>query len=162
MRTLQILCFFTFLGVSLFLLPGCNSQNVVPVSGTVTIDGKPAANVRLAFRPVATDKSGTSAGYGAIGTTDANGHYEMEIISATREGKGASVGKNRVKITLIGDNTKSDSLPSLANGSPIKKSLAFPWGETEVNTTIDVPANGTNSADFALPLATGNSEEPSL
>ncbi|MDO5552574.1 MAG: hypothetical protein Q4G68_02315 [Planctomycetia bacterium] len=163
MKLSKIFYFSMLLGVSLLVLVGCNSKNIVPVSGTVTIEGKPVANVRLTFRPVATDKAGTNAGFGAIGTTDANGHYEMEIVSSTKESKGASVGQNRVKITLLSNASKTASLPSMTTGNtPTENTIpVFPWGAREVNTTIEIPAGGTSSADFALPLANENMEEPS-
>lgn len=56
---------------------GCSGRGgpavtVVPVTGTVTLDGKPLAGAAVAFVPQAGTK-----GVGAFGTTDADGRYML-------------------------------------------------------------------------------------
>ena len=60
----------------------------MPVSGTVTLDGKPLSGVMVSFIP-----TGSTRGTGAGGYTDKAGKYEL---TATHGGKGTPVGEYRV------------------------------------------------------------------
>lgn len=51
-------------------LEGCGSE-LVPVSGTVRLDGKPVAKAGILFQPV-------EGGVPASSATDAQGHFHME------------------------------------------------------------------------------------
>src|SRR5882724_2691369 len=54
-------------------------EDLVPVSGTVKIGGKPVAGIYVSFVP-----NGTTTGQGAAGVTDDEGKYELEH-NATHE-----------------------------------------------------------------------------
>jgi hypothetical protein len=70
------------------LLGGCGGGlALVPVSGVVTLDGKPVADAGVLFAPVA-------GGPPATGGTDANGAFELR----TNNRPGAVVGKHRVTV----------------------------------------------------------------
>jgi len=78
---------------------GCgDSKNfgTAPVSGRVTMDGKPLADARVGFQPEFTAAGGNQAGSDAFGVTDAEGRYSLELVLG---GQGATVGKNRVSIS---------------------------------------------------------------
>lgn len=76
--------------IALFGLSGCGSGNgVSPVSGTVTLDGQPLPDALVSFYP--------AEGRLSTGTTDSQGHYELDY---TADQKGAEVGKHTVKITV--------------------------------------------------------------
>src|SRR5690349_16003320 len=80
----------------LLLAVGCNSKaKFVPVSGKVTLDGKPLANATVSFQP---EPKGDNviAGVGSTGKTNENG--EFVLMAATGE-IGAIIGKHRVVIT---------------------------------------------------------------
>jgi hypothetical protein len=72
---------------------GCNRSDpftLVPVSGTLKIDGEPAANILVQFMP---DASRGTTGPTSSGVTDAGGHFEL---TAGDQGAGASAGSHVV------------------------------------------------------------------
>jgi hypothetical protein len=73
-------------------LPGCGPQRptLVPVSGQVTIDGKPLARGFVRFIPT----EGRPAG----GKIESDGKF---ILSTYKEGDGASLGSHRVQVTSV-------------------------------------------------------------
>src|SRR4051812_26010597 len=77
---------------------GCNSRPAVaPVSGVVTLDGKPLANAYIAFQPM----SGAGEKHlaaGSYGNTDASGAYSLRLMDSDQSG--ATVGTHRVEINL--------------------------------------------------------------
>ncbi|MBN2294871.1 MAG: hypothetical protein JXM70_20755, partial [Pirellulales bacterium] len=87
--------FFIVLGT--IVLTGCGDSGpkLVPVEGTVTLDGKPLANKSLMFVPI----DGTS-GHGAGGSTDAGGKYTLQAVvpGATRDHPGIPAGRYRVNV----------------------------------------------------------------
>jgi len=147
------------LTVPVFIL-GCGggaaneSVETAPVSGTVTMDGKPLAGATVNF---------TTEKFASSGTTDAEGKYELPT--------GAAVGDNKVfiskwkggrapsdesdvfednpeilddgQIEAIGDGTQSaqetEQLVPDTYSDPANTSLKFP-----------VSAGGTTTADFRL------------
>src|SRR2546423_891968 len=83
---------------ALSLLAGCGSTaKVAPVSGAVTLDGKPLANAHLVFQPEATGGK-TNIGVGSYGDTDAGGKYTLRLQDTDQPG--AVVGKHRVEIDI--------------------------------------------------------------
>jgi len=86
-------CLWLPLAVVSALLAGCNKSGdaLVPVSGRVLVDGKPAAGAAIVFHPV-------EAGNGThpVGQTDANGEFRLTTISS---GDGAAPGEYRVTLT---------------------------------------------------------------
>jgi hypothetical protein len=81
-------------------LQGCGAGGVrfVPVTGKVTMDGKPLAKVGVTFIPQA--KPGSEiAGDVSSGVTDDNGEYKLTAFVKGGEKEGAQVGKHKVTIT---------------------------------------------------------------
>lgn len=71
-------------------IPGCGGQSEIElgqVSGIVKYEGTPLAGVTVMFIP--------DNGRPAMGTTDAEGKYELTYI---RDERGCKVGRNRVEI----------------------------------------------------------------
>jgi hypothetical protein len=65
---------------------GCKSETpLIPVTGLLTIDGKPAANVSLQFLP--DSLGGQTSGPSAYGTTDDQGRFTLQ----THEGHTGAV-----------------------------------------------------------------------
>ena len=99
----------------LLLFAGCGSQ-YPSVSGTVSLDGKPAAGVNVLFVPVST-KENPFPGPFAEATTDENGRYTL----VTRDGsKGATPGMNVVEfysVELIQNEFQDSSLQDLIGQS---------------------------------------------
>lgn len=137
------------LAAGLFALAGCGSGGkYVPVSGTVTLDGKPLAGVMVLFQPV----GGDAGGVGSTARTDAAGWFTLEASTATAT-SGAFVGKHTVRIATVppkGSSVADDSDAAAAKG---KKAFRDPVPEkynTATTLTFDVPPGGTDKADFVL------------
>ncbi len=73
---------------------GCNSSpNIIPVEGTVLLDGKPLEGAAVLFHPKADERP-------AVGITDKRGTFHLTTRSP---GDGAHVGLNKVSITKESD-----------------------------------------------------------
>jgi hypothetical protein len=121
---------------------GCGAgTKVAPVSGVVTLDGKPLANAHVAFQPRAT--GGTmNAGTGSYAVTDADGAYKLLMADTGKPG--AVVGRHRVEINIRGETDDRD--PRLR---PPPKVLPAKYNrETELE--FDVQPGGTGTATFNL------------
>jgi hypothetical protein len=126
----------------LIALQGCGGGGVqfAPVSGKVTMDGKPLAKVSVVFIPLpkpGSDVAGDTAG----GVTDENGQYTLK--TSTRDGMrdGAQVGKHKVSISLT--ETRGEGDRSVTRQLLPKKYNDY----TEL--TADV-SSGSNQKDFDL------------
>lgn len=81
--------------------PPESDSDLVPVTGTVTLDGEPLAGATVSY-----DVARGTAGQGGTGTTDAEGKYK---ISHFRAGEGINPGEYTVSISKL----------VLSDGSPI-------------------------------------------
>ena len=131
------------LGFALVLGLGCGSGKFAPVSGTVTMNGKPLAGALVIFSPIAKEGS-IDAGPGSSGKTNDKGEYTLTSDTGRT---GALVGEHRVSVSLMNPGTgESDDRRrpgQLVNQVPVRYN-----GKTEL--TYEVPAGGTDKADFAL------------
>lgn len=140
------------LTLCLAVLCGCskgkNSYKLAPVSGVVTLDGKPLANAAVVFEPIPPERVRPEdlAAPVSTGITDANGRYEL-IVAHTGE-KGAVPGRHRVRITLAqwDDPGTSDELPKAALEQDPLPSRYNDDSELE----FVVPPEGTDKANFDL------------
>jgi hypothetical protein len=84
--------------VLLSLNAGCNNDplGLQPVTGSVTVDGKPAAGVRLVFCPVNT--SPEAMNQRPMGTTDEQGKYSLTTFVL---GDGAPPGDYKISATWL-------------------------------------------------------------
>lgn len=133
------------LGFVVVLAIGCGSKQFAPVSGKVTLNGKPLANARVMFQPVGKPDA-IEGGEGSAGKTNEKGEFTLK--SSTGK-NGAMIGTHQVSISAldsqVGDHDtrpprggwpQADKVPSRYNG---KSELTFP-----------VPSSGTSTADFDL------------
>jgi hypothetical protein len=127
--------------LALPLLVGCGSGKTAPVSGRVTLNGKPLVNASVTFAPVG-EKGSQEPGPSSAGKTDADGRYTLELIGG-QGGSGAVVGKHKVRIALQGELPTSEDRPETLKQLPLKYN-----GQTTLE--FDVPAKGTDAADFDL------------
>ena len=89
------------LAVSALCLAGCSDGlKLVPVTGTVTLDGLPLEGAKVVFRPV--------QGRLSAGTTDAEGRYTLRY---TDEKAGALPGEHAVQIATVADDEESSAPP---------------------------------------------------
>jgi hypothetical protein len=121
------------------LLAGCSSKTP-PVSGRITLNGKPLAKASVTFAPVAT-KGEQEPGPSSAGITDENGRYSLTLIG--QSGRGAMIGKHKVMIALQQEIDTADDTPVKLKQLPLKYN-----GQTTLE--FDVPAGGTDKADFDL------------
>jgi len=127
----------TFLGMILLSGMGCGGSgySLVPVSGIVTIKGKPLANAQVQFSPPK-DQPGPLS----VGKTDAQGHFELTTLDDHRTG--AVPGKHQVRITTAqstGDDERAIFSKELVPPKYRNGSYSF-----------EVPQEGTEKADIDI------------
>jgi hypothetical protein len=122
---------------------GCGSKEkfpLAPVSGQVTLNGNPLPNVSVTFQPAGTDQ--IDAGSGSFGKTDQDGRFTLELV--TTGSPGAVVGSHRVTIaTPQPEGSEQDDSNQWKDPIPAKYNTA-------TTLTFEVPAEGTDKADFPL------------
>ena len=123
---------------------GCNTSpfTIVPVSGTVLLDGQPLAGGVINFQPIVTG-SATNSGPGSTARIDPEGHYSLSTMAGQQ---GAVVGKHRVKIYSF--SAESDKA-STGQSAPRREQVPARYNYRS-DVTFDVPAQGTDKADFSI------------
>ena len=130
--------------VLLILLSGCGSGNVAPVSGLVTLNGKPIADVAVTFEPIVPEGQNV-AGLSAFGVTGPDGRYTLKLFGT--ETRGATVGKNKVKFS--GYAAPTDMSEEALKAAKPKVNIPLRYF-ADSKFEFDVPAGGTDKADFQL------------
>jgi hypothetical protein len=135
---------------SLFVgFAGCSSEEfqVAPVSGRVTLDGKPVEKAAVMFQPVAT-KGNINPGPGSFGITDAEGRYTLELVGLKR--RGAAVGHHQVRI--INYSEAGDTTDDSPNKKVPRPTVPIPawYNKIEPLLEYDVRKGSNTDADFAL------------
>lgn len=134
----------------LLLAAGCsqrdpNLPDLVPVSGTITIDGKPATNTTLQFIPLG------EVGTGSGGATDAEGRYQLRT---AHDGMGAPVGEYKVVISKLVRSDGSDfpiDSPEGPMDAGADESLPPRYSDAEqTELRATVPEGGTDQLNFEL------------
>ena len=128
----------------LLLTLGCGSTKIVPVSGRVTLDGRPLVGAHVVFQPIATGGE-VNPGCGSYGITDADGRFTLRIVDS--EQPGAYLGEHRVEIT-VRDPTGDDDTDR--RGRLPSRVVIPPRYNRASELTCKVPPGGTNAADFEL------------
>ena len=130
------------------LLAGCGDKGyeTVPVSGRVTLDGKPLADVGLTFLPLTPDKKNPNVGPGSLGRTDAEGRFTLQTVNG-EEGAIPAEHVVRMAMAFAPGGNSPDEFALL--GSPPRKSL-LPQSAQDGSLHFTVPPEGTERADFAL------------
>ena len=123
------------------LLAGCGgAYKTAPVSGRVTLDGRPLPDATVMFVPGggAADKDPLPSSAGATGD---DGRYSLTLMGGKT--KGAVVGKHKVIIVLGARSASHDTAPTF------HKQLPEQYNRKTV-LECDVPATGREDANFAL------------
>jgi hypothetical protein len=125
-------------------LSGCDGSGLAthPVSGTVTVDGQPATDMRVDFHPV--DPSNQMAS----GTLDSGGKYTL--FTGQTGTPGAMAGRYKVVLTPTMADTSYMDGP--AAGAPQGQSGGVPSEYTSVDTTpeeVEVTA-GSNTINIEI------------
>jgi hypothetical protein len=128
---------------------GCNSsadrEKVVPVSGTVTYQGKPLEGFRVTFMP-------SDGRRPAIGLTDAAGKFAL---GTNDVGDGAVVGTHKVAFVwappVSGEPGQETVTDNPANLPKPKTRLPDKYGDPEKSgITQEVPPRGISGLKFEL------------
>lgn len=139
---------FPLILVIAMLITGCGGESyeLVPVSGTVTLDDEPLAGATVQFQPIGGESG--DPGPGSAGRTNAEGRFELETQTSPRQ-SGAVAGMHRVRIysfspetPLEGDVDTQRPVERVPERYNYRSSLTFP-----------VPEGGTDEADFDLTTA---------
>jgi len=127
----------------------CGSKfPVAPVSGTVTYQGTPLADATVTTQPIAIDS--VNPGPGSFGKTDAQGHYELELVKPAK--KGAIIGDHRVMISCPTDSPADSTPPPFGDDPNANRQVGRRWPATfsDGSLRLNVPPQGRTDADFHL------------
>lgn len=124
------------------LAAGCGSSKVVPVSGRITVNGKPLPNASVTFAPIG-GKGNAEPGPSSAGKTDADGRYTLALVG--QSGSGAVIGRHKVQVALLSETNTADDRPDKMKQIPLKYN-----GQSILE--YEVAAPGTESADFDLKI----------
>ena len=125
---------------------GCSdaAYELAPVSGVVTLDGKPVGQAVVVFQPIGSEDNMTP-GPSSSGQADSEGHFALETIQGE---PGAVVGNHRVKITTPQPAIAGNSDSGFAQ--PVHKEVIPARYNSDTELTFDVPEDGTTEANFPL------------
>ena len=128
------------IAVLVVAISGCApGTKTVPVSGVITLDGKPLPEAHVTFQPATEEKVPDA---GSFAFTDTNGAYSLRTFEG--EQPGAVVGKYRVAITPVTPSYDGDP----AKRPPTKTLPAKYNRQTEL--LFEVTSGGTDKANFDL------------
>jgi hypothetical protein len=138
---------------------GCSNEpfQVAPVSGRVTLDGKPVEKASVMFQPVASNGN-INPGPGSYAITDADGRYTLKLIGL--EKPGAAVGVQKVRIANFmdpGDTT--DDRPDKKSPKPIVKIPGW-YNRIDAILEFDVRPRSNKDVDFALSSKPPTAKQP--
>lgn len=144
---------FAVLLLSLLALSGCSSgPAIAPVSGVITLDGKPYDKAVVSFQPIGT-KENPTPGVGSSAYTDENGRYELVLQGGDR--KGAIVGRHRVRIMTKGNDVmiEEDTETGSEDETPVEGRVVDPippeWNALS-DKEFEVTSGGTDKANFDI------------
>lgn len=132
-------------------LGGCgkkdpNLPDLVPVSGTVTVDGQPLAEGVVYFSPV-----GETRGVPAFGRTDAQGRYTL---GSDKLGKGTPVGEYRVTIgkavSADGSTPGGKDFDPMTDAGTVRQLLPPKFSDPSATTLTATVEEGGKEIDFDL------------
>jgi hypothetical protein len=139
------------IGGVILLALGCGgSKTLAPVSGVVTLDGKPLPDAYVAFEPVENNNGPNKAPTTSGGQTDENGAYSLKAVTGE---KGALVGSHKVRISIPKVLQPQDSNTDArqrrrAGPTEVEKLPARYNAKSEL--TCAVPPEGRTNANFDL------------
>lgn len=120
---------FLVLAAGLLTATGCGGS-LVPVAGTVTINGQPAGDLQVSFDP-----NDPATGTTGMGFTKPDGSYELHYPGNR---KGAPAGEYTVRISVVEFDNPEDARPEL----PVRYNE-----QSELQATVE---SGKSQYDFPL------------
>jgi hypothetical protein len=150
MSTVRNLAFALLAGGLALGMSGCGGGGYAPVSGVVTMNGKPLRNVVVLFLPEQT-KEHAASGRGSSGHTDENGHFTLKSVDGHA---GAAVGKHHVRINSVYSKELKGYEAWDAEANKVVKAAVDPippeWSSANNKKEFDVPSGGTDKANFEI------------
>jgi hypothetical protein len=121
---------------------GCGGPGykLAPVSGRVTLHGKPLADVQVSFQPSQEGRS--EPGPGSFSTTDADGRYSLKTVTEPPR-EGAVVGRHVVTF-------RARAPESLKTDEAVAPGVMLPVRAVDGSLSFVVTPEGTEQADFQL------------
>jgi hypothetical protein len=130
-------------------LVGCGGSGYVPVSGTITLNGKPHRNAIVDFMPMATTGNQTP-GRASTAITDENGKFTLKTIDGVA---GAAVARHRVRVsTVFNKELKAYEMWDAGLSKMVKVAddpIPKEWNR-ESKQEFEVPSGGTDKANFDI------------
>jgi hypothetical protein len=124
---------------------GCSQQKeIAPVSGLITIDGKPLGGGSIVFQPLAAAGS-ANAGKGSGAFCDEAGRFQLRTLDGR---DGAVVGEHRVRI--YGPRNQSAASPDSDKGGRKSSEIIPKKYNRDTQLTMTVPPDGITDATFNL------------
>lgn len=154
-RSYSLLCL-----ICLICAAGCGQSGLAPVSGVVTVNGKPMKNVRVVYAPMSTGES-SIVGPPSLGVTDDEGRYTLK----TRNGDyGAVVGRHSVTFNYddlehledlnawySNPDSPEDKAEAKSRIDNVKKEIARRGAISKSSKqTVTISAGGQKNADFEI------------
>lgn len=152
-------------GIAILSFAGCGDSSIAPVSGKVTVGGKPVEGIRLVFSPVLTGDE-TDPGPWSTGVTNSAGEYTLE---SRYKDSGAVVGTHTVAF-VYDDIGNIDTFKELRREAKQEgDKAAFEAAQKDIadyearqktrpkssgdgySEKFEVPPGGTTEANFELP-----------
>lgn len=135
---------YSVAAVAALFASGCGDEgyDLAPVSGVVTLDGKPLAGGVIQYQPLGGESM--SPGPGSAGVLDSEGRYQLQTQTSPRR-DGAVIGTHQVRI--YSRNAEAPATDVDTNTTP---ELVPPKYNYRTEISIDVPAEGRDDADFHL------------
>jgi hypothetical protein len=140
------LCFWAA-GALLATAIGCSGSKFVPVSGVVSLDGKPYGKAAVSFQPIGTTEN-PNPGRGSSAYTDDSGRFKL----ISDNNNGAVVGKHLVRITTRSKELVGEPGVGSPDGAPVDgrvEPIPLQWN-AQSQVEFDVPPAGTDKANFDI------------
>jgi hypothetical protein len=135
-------------------LAGCGGKgyDTVPVSGRVTLDGEPLADVGIMFVPLAKDRDNPNIGPGSLGRTGVDGRFVLQTVHGEN---GAVPTEHVVRLSIAsGQEEMEGSDEATPEGiigvTPAVRRSPLPPYACDGSLRFEVPPRGTDRADFDL------------
>lgn len=142
-----------FVAGCMLSIAGCGGAGFkfAPVSGQVTMDGKPLPNVHVTFMPLGTTDSDV-VGPGSHDLTDADGRFQLRTTTGI---PGAVVGNHRISIEAAQEGETGQQSDGAVSQESFQKRMekvkSIPARyNRESKLNFDVPESGTSNARIEL------------